>query len=56
MTGDELYVNSGVIWPEGAIPSAVPPITSFSVKFESTGTYDYQCMFNPWITDRVIVQ
>jgi hypothetical protein len=56
MTGDELHVNSGVIWPEAAIPPGAPPITSFSVKFENAGTYDYQCMFHPWMTGRVIVQ
>ena len=37
MTGDELYVKSGVIWPEMAIPPGAPPITSFSVKFENAG-------------------
>jgi plastocyanin len=56
MTGDELYVNSGWIWPEGAIPPGVPPITSFSVKFENAGTYDYICLLHPWMTGRVIVQ
>ncbi len=33
VTGDELYVNSGALWPEGQIPPGAPPITSFSVKF-----------------------
>ena len=56
MTGDELYVKSGVIWPEAAIPPGAPPITSFSVKFENAGPYDYRCMFHPWMTGRVIVQ
>jgi plastocyanin len=56
MTGDELYVKSRVIWPEAAIPPGAPPITSFSVKFEDAGTYEYQCMFHPWMTGRVIVQ
>ena len=41
MTGNELYVNSGWIWPQGAIPPGLPPITSFSVTFENAGTYDY---------------
>src|SRR5918995_31251 len=35
MTGDELYVNSGWIWPENAIPPGLAPITSFSVTFEN---------------------
>ena len=56
MTGDELYVNSGIIWPEVAIPPGAPPVTSFSVTFEKAGTYDYVCEFHPWMTGRVIVQ
>jgi plastocyanin len=56
MTGDELYVNSGILWPEVAIPPGAPPITSFSVTFENAGTYDYICEFHPWMTGRVIVQ
>ena len=55
LTGDELYVNSGIIWPESAIPPGAPPITSFSVTFENAGTYDYVCDFHPWMTGRVIV-
>ncbi len=56
MTGDELYVNSGWIWPENAIPPGLAPITSFSVTFENAGTYDYICVIHPWMTGRVIVQ
>jgi plastocyanin len=56
MTGDELYVNSGWIWPENAIPPGLEPITSFSVTFENAGTYDYLCVFHPWMTGRVIVE
>jgi plastocyanin len=56
ITGDELYVNSGWIWPEGQIPPGLPPITSFSVTFENPGTYDYICVIHPWMTGRVIVQ
>ena len=56
MTGDELYVNSGIIWPESAIPPGAPPVTSFSMTFENAGTYDYVCEFHPWMTGRVIVE
>jgi plastocyanin len=56
MTGDALYVSSGWIWPENAIPPGLAPITSFSVTFENTGTYDYLCVVHPWMTGRVIVQ
>ena len=56
MTGDELYVNSGWMWPEGQSPPGTPPIKSFSITFENPGTYDYICMVHPWMTGRVIVQ
>jgi plastocyanin len=56
MTGDELYVSSGWIWPENAIPPGLAPITSFSVTFENAGTYDYLCVIHPWMTGRVIVE
>jgi plastocyanin len=56
MTGDELYVNSGWIWPQGQIPPGLPPITSFSVTFENAGTYDYTCVIHPWMVGQVVVQ
>lgn len=56
MTGDELYVNSGFMWPEAAIPPGAPPITSFSITFENAGTYDYVCAIHPWMTGQVVVQ
>lgn len=56
MTGDELYVNSGWIWPQGQIPPDLPPITSFSVTFENAGTYDYLCVIHPWMGGQVVVQ
>jgi plastocyanin len=56
MTGDELYVNSGWIWPKGQVPPGLPSITSFSVTFENAGTYDYLCVIHPWMTGQVIVK
>jgi plastocyanin len=56
MTGDELYVNSGFMWPEAAIPPFAPPITSFTITFENAGTYDYVCVIHPWMTGQVVVQ
>lgn len=55
MTGDESYVNSGLIWPEGQVPPGLPEITSFSVKFEKAGTYDYLCILHPWMAGRITV-
>jgi hypothetical protein len=49
MTGDELYVNSGWMWPEGQAPPGAPPIKSFSVTFEKAGTYEYLCEVHPWM-------
>jgi plastocyanin len=56
MTGDELYVNSGWMWPEGMNPPGTAPIAFFSVTFENPGTYDYLCVIHPWMTGRVIVE
>src|SRR5919202_1457864 len=56
MTGDELYVNSGWIWPEGQSPPDAAPIESFSITFEKAGTYDYLCEIHPWMTGQVTVQ
>jgi plastocyanin len=56
MTGDELYVNSGWMWPEGQAPPGAPPIKSFSVTFANAGTYDYICEVHPWMKGQVVVQ
>jgi plastocyanin len=56
MTGDELYVNSGWMWPEGQAPPGAPPIKSFSVTFANAGTYDYLCLVHPWMTGQIVVQ
>lgn len=56
MKGDEQYVNSGWLWPDKLVPQGLPPITSFEVKFEQAGTYDYVCAIHPWMTGQVVVQ
>jgi plastocyanin len=56
MTGNELFLNSGVLWPEGQMPPDAPPIVTFSIKFEKAGTYDYLCIFHPWMTGQVMVR
>ena len=56
MTGEELYVNSGWMWPEGLQPPGAPPIKSFSITFANAGTYDYICLVHPWMSGQVVVQ
>jgi plastocyanin len=55
MDGTESYVNSGWIWPQGQVPPGPPPITSFTVTFETPGIYDYVCTVHPWMTGSVEV-
>jgi plastocyanin len=54
--GTEKYFNSGEILPAGQIPAGIPPITTFTATFKKTGTYDYICIFHPWMTGNIIVK
>jgi plastocyanin len=54
--GTEKYINSGFTWPAGQVPPGFPPITTFSMKFENAGTYDYICALHPWMTGQVVVE
>ena len=54
-TGEESYVNSGWMWPEGQAPPGAPPIFSFTLTFEKTGTYNYICIIHPWMTGTIMV-
>ncbi len=53
--GDESFVNSGWIWPEGMSPPGAPPISSFTVTFENAGKYGYICAIHPWMAGTVTV-
>jgi len=55
MRGDEKYVNSGCMWPEGMAPPGYPKITTFTVLFEKSGTYWYICLVHPCMAGSVIV-
>jgi plastocyanin len=55
MTGDEDYVNSGWMWPDGLTPEGLPEIETFSVRFEQPGMYEYLCLIHPWMTGTVSV-
>lgn len=56
LSGTEKYVNSGWIWPKGLTPQGLQEISTFSVKFEEAGTYDYICVVHPWMTGQVVVK
>lgn len=53
--GNEQYMNSGWMWPEGMTPPGYPNITTFTVKFEKPGTYGYLCIIHPWMVGSVTV-
>ena len=47
MNGTVSYLNSGLIFPEDNIQPTLPAISTFSVKFLTTGVYHYQCLIHP---------
>jgi plastocyanin len=47
INGTVKYLNSGLIFPEDKIPFTLPAISTFSVKFLTTGVYHYQCLIHP---------
>jgi plastocyanin len=53
--GDESFVNSGWIWPEGQSPQGAPPISAFTLKFENPGNYAYMCAIHPWMAGTITV-
>lgn len=56
MTGDEKYINSGWILPEGFEDEYPGSGNTFSMTFERPGTYDYLCILHPWMTGTVLVE
>ena len=55
-TGNETYLNSGLIWAGGVIPDGFPKINSFIVTFDKPGTYHYQCLLYPEMKGSIIVK
>ena len=41
------YLNSGLIFPDDKIPPTLPAISTFAVKFLTTGEYHYRCLIHP---------
>jgi plastocyanin len=56
MSGDETFVNSGIIWAGGVIPSNFAKINSFIVTFINPATYHYQCLIYPDMKGTIIVK
>jgi plastocyanin len=54
--GNEQYLNSGWMWPEGQVPPGAPYLATFTVKFEEPGAYHYVCTPHPWMTGSVTVK
>jgi hypothetical protein len=52
----ESYINSGVMLPEGQAGPEAPPNSKFTITFDNPGTYDYVCLFHPWMTGSVKVE
>jgi plastocyanin len=53
---NEKYINSGFLLPQGkqnAFPSAS---STFTLKFNKTGRYDYFDIFHPWMTGSILVR
>jgi len=55
-TGNETYLNSGLIWTGGVIPDGFPKINSFIVAFDKPGTYHYQCLLYPEMKGTITVK
>lgn len=55
-TGNEQYLNSGLVWAGGVIPDGFPKINSFIVEFQEPGTYHYRCLIYPEMKGTIIVK
>jgi plastocyanin len=55
IAGDEKYVNSGWILPEGLEKQFPGTGNTFMATFEKPGTYDYLCILHPWMVGTVNV-
>jgi plastocyanin len=56
VAGDEKFINSGWIWPEGMSPQGLLPISNFTATFEKPGSYHYICIIHPWMNGIVTVK
>ena len=56
MQGDEKFVSSGFLLPQGLGQEFPGSSSTFAVKFIKAGEYDYVCLVHPWMTGKVIVR
>jgi plastocyanin len=56
MDGTEKYVNSGILVEKPQEQFFPGSSNSFAITFEKAGTYDYICIFHPWMTGQVVVK
>ena len=51
--GNEKFINSGLLFPKGKGPPSAS--TSFTLRFEKAGSYNYYCILHPWMKGKVMV-
>jgi plastocyanin len=56
ITGNEKYINSGWIWPEGQKPGGLGNTERYTITFGQPGEYEYFCLLHPWMTGVIIVK
>lgn len=54
--GTEKYINSGILVEKPQEQFFPGSSNSFAITFEKSGTYDYTCLFHPWMTGQVVVK
>lgn len=56
ITGNEQYVNSGLLVPKIAERAYPGSSGTYTVTFQKSGTYHYLCLVHPWMTGSVVVR
>jgi len=56
ITGNEQYVNSGWLVPNGGEKLFPGSSHTFTATFQNPGTYAYTCTLHPWMEGKVVVK
>lgn len=56
ITGNEQYVNSGWLIPNGGEKLFPGSSHTFTATFQKPGTYSYTCTLHPWMAGKVVVR